>query len=82
MYACLIGYTIVVAWALHTYSDRLHSPEFQERAGMLLNGIDVQRGKYSKYYTVVFLVRRILFVTVPLLLFSVPSLQIMALLYQ
>ena len=49
---------------------------------MLLRGIDARRNYYAKYYWVVFLARRLIFVSMPLILMSAPGLQIITILIQ
>ena len=46
---------------------------------MLLRHLSIFRAPLSRYYHVLFLVRRLLFVLVPLILFSGPSLQLICL---
>lgn len=82
MYAGLVGYTVFIGWYIDKNSDRLRSPEFQARAGYLVSNIDLTRNRWAKYHAVLFCARRLVFITVPLMLIDVPSIQILFILYQ
>lgn len=82
IYVGLIGYTCFVAYYIYKNWDKVRSPEFIKTSGFLMNGIDVHRSPYSKYYAVLFLARRIVFVSMPLALIKEPSIHILFMLYQ
>ena len=70
MYFVLISYVLYLEYHLRKNHHRIRSKEFLERSGVLMRGIDVHRNYYAKYYWVVFLARRLIFVSMPLILVS------------
>lgn len=57
-------------------ADELNSPYARHRYGFLFNLIVVEKSPNAKYFTPVFLLRRLFYCTIPLLLCNIQSITI------
>ena len=73
----MIAYPIACIIVLHMYRHRLDDPDIKAKISNMYVNISAKRSRYAIFAYPVWILRRLFFVLIPLILAKYPSLQIM-----
>jgi hypothetical protein len=79
MLAYLIAYPIICTISLIKNRDKLKSQEMQDKIGKMYSNISLHRSRWGILYYPIFMLRRLLFVLIPLIFQGYPFYQLQAL---
>ena len=77
----VLGYPLLVLFVVFCFRHKLHQPNWRSKIGSFYDGININKSMMSIYYYPMFLMRRLLFVLLPIIFEGVEWHQIQSLIF-
>jgi len=71
-----IGFFVRTLWLVDKQSEDLQSEEFKETYGTIIEGLNIQNRKNAKYFYHIFMIRRIYYALILVILHEYPYIQL------